>query len=211
MCVRVLIYPQFCYLKTTLIIQKTVQTNEQTKGEREMIHWEVGWHAKLELMSFTHAWEPTNSSSEVVLSNWFYPIMNCEGPADVWDHQCQQLIKNLALQKRFKGTLARLSKRTLHLSLLVASWCNVSKNAGAHWLSNVTGWMCFSSRWVTGPCLLMRLMNQFLVWTKWAGLQEALRHSLTGIIPAKASELKNSVWAPDETGALYLHNNITNQ
>lgn len=160
MYVRVLIYPRFCYLKTTLIIQKTVQTNEQTKGEREMIHWEVGWHAKLELMSFTHAWEPTNSSSGVVLSNWFYPIMNCEGPADVWDHQCQQLIKNLALQKRFKGTLARLSERTLHLSLLVASWCNVSKNAGAHWLSNVTGWMCFSSRWVTGPCLLMRLMNQ---------------------------------------------------
>lgn len=94
MCVRVLIYPQFCYLKITLIIQKTVQTNEQTKGEREMIHWEVGWHAKLELMSFTHAWEPTNSSSEVVLSNWFYPIMNCEGPADVWDHQCQQLTQD---------------------------------------------------------------------------------------------------------------------
>lgn len=55
-----------------------------------------------ELMSFTHAHEPTNSSSGVVPSNWFYPIINCEGPADVWDHQCQQLIKNLTLKKKIK-------------------------------------------------------------------------------------------------------------
>lgn len=32
-----------------------------------------------------------------MLSNWFYPIMNCEGPAEVWDHKCQQLIKNLGV------------------------------------------------------------------------------------------------------------------
>lgn len=69
---------------------------------REMIHWEVSWQMKPELMSFTHAWEPTNSSSGVVQSNWFYPILNCEGPADVWDHQCQQLIKILTFQGKKK-------------------------------------------------------------------------------------------------------------
>ena len=65
-----------------------------------MIHWEGDWQMKLELMNFTHASEPHNSGSGVVLSNWFYPIMNCEGPADVWDHQCQQLIKNLVTVKK---------------------------------------------------------------------------------------------------------------
>lgn len=195
----------------------TDQCADKRRGE--VIRWEVGWQTKLELMSFTHAWEPTNSGSGVVLSNWFYPIMNCEGPADVWDHQCQQLIKNLASQKKIQRKTGRDRLNARYISpLLVASWCNVSKK---HW-SSLT-FKCDRQNVFFLPLSHRALFTDeayelvFRVWTNGAGPQEALRHSLTGIIPAKAGELKNSTWEPDErkhpicTAPVITSNNVRSE
>lgn len=170
------------------------------RTQKAVMRWSIGSLLADEASSWwvSHMLESHKAPARGwVLSNWFYPIMNCEGPADVWDHQCQQLIKKLGSKKMIvpkkkkanedqKERLVQLSECTLHLPFFAASWCNVSKNTGAHWLSNVTGRMCFSSRWVTGPCLLMRLMNQCF----WSERMEQDRRKLWDTVWQKSFLLK---------------------
>lgn len=83
----------------TLTAQRSARTSVHAEAERND---PVGKSAGRQSLCWWVAHvlkSQTNSSSGVVLSNWFYPIMNYAGPADVWDHQCQQLIKNVAVEE----------------------------------------------------------------------------------------------------------------
>lgn len=101
----------------------------------------------------------------------FYPIIECEGPADVWDHQCQHLIKTVAVQKMIIKDEKKDCLNVHYIFLFVTTWCNVSKDTGACWLADATGTnvlffpaeplmkltdLRFCSEWVERACRRLR-------------------------------------------------------
>lgn len=94
----------------------------QRRGET--IRWEIGWQDDARTDEIHTCLRANKLQLRVVLSNWFYPIMNCEGPADVRDHQRQQLIKNLSVtkNKKQKPHPKKYWRGSLNLHCLFPHW-----------------------------------------------------------------------------------------